>query len=443
MHERIESLIPDMRQELEALVRIPSVSLSGFDPSKVRTSAEASADLLERSGYASVRMLEIDGAHPAVYGEVGEHVDGPTVLLYAHHDVQPPGPDDLWRTSPFEPHEYSGRLFGRGTADNKCGVVSHAMMPQLLEGGPKVNLKIFLEGEEEIGSPNLTAFLSTYGEMLDADAIIIADAGNRAVGEPAITTSFRGLVSCIIEVRTASSGMHSGIYGGVAPDALSALVKTLATLHRDDGSSNVAGLISADDPDFEITERELREQLDPVDGLALVGKGSVASRLWSQPSIAVLAIDAPPIDQSINQLVPHARAKVSVRVAPGQDADGAMAALRRHLIDAVPWGVEVTITERERADAFLTPATGPFLLDYTAALREAWGVEPVYMGSGGCIPFVSEFNRTFPKAELLLVGAGDPTSGAHGPNESLDLDDFTKATLAEAIALTAFASHGV
>lgn len=430
-----------LRQTLTDLVAIPSVSAAGFDPDEVRRSAEAGAALLEGCGASGVRLLEIDGAHPAVFGEFAGPDGAPTVLLYAHHDVQPTGPLEQWLTPPFEATERDGRLYGRGTSDDKCGVAMHVGAMQMLEGKPPVGVKIFFEGEEEIGSLHLPDFLNQYGDDLAADTIVIADVGNLRVGEPALTTSLRGLVDCYVEVRVLESGVHSGMFGGVFPDALTTLAKILSTLHDDHGRPAIRGLVSADPPEEDMAEADLRQRSGALEETSLIGEGSLASRLWSQPSISVLAIDAPPVAEAINQLVPEARAKVSVRLAPGDDAQRASKAVIDHLEAASPWGAQVTVTPGAAADAFALDTSGAAYEAFGRAFTEIWQREPVMRGEGGTIPFVPAFHDRYPEASILLTGAADGSSHAHGPNESVDLDDLFLGTLAEVRALQLLAGQ--
>ena len=336
------------------------MSAAGFDPALVRRCAVSSAVQLERSGLRGVRLLEVDGAHPAVYGEVPPAVEGaPTVLLYAHYDVQPPGPEELWNTPPFEPVEIDGRLYGRGAADDKSGVVVHTGAVRAYEGRPPVGVKVLLEGEEEIGSVHLEGFLAAYRDLLAADAIVVADAGNWNVGTPALTTSLRGLIDCVIEVRTLEAGVHSGMWGGVFPDALSVLVRALAALHDDRGRVAVPGLARGGCPPVELDENSAREQAGVLAGVEQMGQGSVTERLWLGPAVSILAIDAPPVAEAINQLVPVARAKVSLRLAPGDDPDRAMDALLAHLQRSVPWGATVDVSPGAAAHPVSLDTTGP------------------------------------------------------------------------------------
>lgn len=431
----VDRLLPSIRADLESLIRIPSVSAAGFDPTEVRRSAQAVVELMHDAGLRNTQLLEVDGAHPAAFGEIPAPDGAPTVLLYAHHDVQPPGPDEIWTTPAFDPTERDGRLYARGSADDKAGIAVHLGAIRAHDGAPPCGVKIFVEGEEEIGSLNLGRFLDQYTELLEADAIVIADSENWRVGTPALTTSLRGLVDCVIEVRTLEHGVHSGQFGGAFPDALTVLCRTLATLHDDAGRVAVPGLVEADSDPLDLTEAELRTQAEALPGTQLIGSGSVTGRTWSMPAVSVLAIDAPPVAEAINQLLPSARAKVSLRIAPGDDPIRAMDALIAHLEANVPWGAAVTVTPGAAGDAIALDARGPAYDAYRAAFAAAWGTATAEIGVGGSIPFVSAFQAAYPNATILLTGVADPTSRTHGPDESLDLGEFRRGILAEAIAL--------
>ncbi|MGI9642271.1 MAG: dipeptidase [Acidimicrobiia bacterium] len=444
MHENIRSAVQNeldrTLSELKSMIEIPSVSAPGYDPEEVVRSAEFVASLLRDVGLDGVRLLELEGAHPAVFGEKIVSAEAPTVLLYAHHDVQPPGPAEQWDTAPFVPTTRDGRLYARGSSDDKAGIAMHLGTIRALGEDLPVNIKVFIEGEEEIGSRHLVDFLDAYAELLAADVIIIGDAGNWAPGVPGITTSLRGLVDCIVTARTMKYAVHSGSFGGVYPDAITALVRTLAGLHHDDGSVAVAGLVSgvADGPD--ITKDEVDEQVLPAPGVQLVGSGTLTSRMWRQPAISVLAIEAVPIGEAINQIVPEARATVSMRIPPGQDATQAMTALVDHLHASAPWGVELTIEMGGVGEAFELDTSGPAYDAYRAGMLEGYGTAAVEMGVGGSIPFVAAFSDRYPDAEVLLVGVADPTSRYHGPNESLELADLESAIVAQAVAMTLIGS---
>lgn len=421
-----------VRDELESLVRIPSVSHPGHDPEQLRRSARETVRILDGAGMTAT-LLEVDGAPPAAFGHIPAPAGAPTVLLYAHHDVQPTGPRELWKTDPFEPMEKAGRLYGRGTSDDKCGVVIHAAALRAHGAKPPVGVTVFVEGEEEWGSPNLGKFLEKYGDHLGADVVILADSGMWRAGHPGLTVSLRGIVACDVEVRTLDHAVHSGEFGGPVPDALTVLAKTLAKLHDDRGNVAVPGLVTGTAEPLDLAEAELRQQVGMRPGVKLTGEGGLTDRMWMKPAASVLGIDSPRIEGSTNQLVPSARARVSMRIPPGQDADAAMKALVEHLKASVPWGAEATVTPRGSGRPYKVDATGPAYDAMRRAMRAAWGRDAALMGNGGTIPFVFDFRKAFPNAAILLTGAGDPTSNAHSENESVSLDDLEKSCAAEGL----------
>ncbi len=420
-----------------------SVSAEGYDPARVRQAGEWLVHYFEEQGFESAQLLESSKGHPAVFAEKPAPEGAPTLLLYAHYDVQPPGPIEAWDTGPFEPQEKAGRLYGRGVSDDKAGVVMHIGAIAAHGHDLPVGVQIFLEGEEEAGSEGLGEILDKYSHLLHPDVIVIGDGGNWSVGVPALLTRLRGLAAVKLELRTLGSAVHSGQYGGVVPDALTALIKLLATLHDDNGNVAVEGILSEEfDAPMEIPDALVREHTHAVDGLELIGEGSIASRVWSRPAIATLAIDAPPVAEAINQLVPAARAKVSMRVPPGQDAAEALEALKSHLEANVPWGAELSFFYEESGEA-TTLDTENFAVEvWSEAFKEAYGTDHVEMGAGGSIPFIATFEEIFPGAPILVKGCGDPTSAVHAPNESQDLGDLEKATLSEAIAFRLLADRG-
>jgi acetylornithine deacetylase/succinyl-diaminopimelate desuccinylase-like protein len=434
LRQRLEDLRPEIRSGLEGLVRIPSVSFEGFDPDNVRRSAEATRQILEGCGMQT-RILEVEGAHPAVMGQIAPPDDAPTVLLYAHHDVQPQGPVELWTVPPFEPVEREGRLYGRGVADDKSGIMMHAAAVRAWGGRPPVGVTVFVEGEEESSSEHLPEFLSSFGDLLRADAVILADSGNWRVGEPALTISLRGIVALFIEIRTLDHAVHSGEYGGPIPDALIVMCKALASLHDEEGRIAVPGLAFGPADPLDLTEEEVREWAGVRPGVRLIGEGSLTERMWTRPAISILGIDAPRTQEASNQLVPWAKAKVSMRIPPGQDARAARDALTKHLEANVPWGADVRIVPEGTGSPHALHAEGPAYDAMRRAMREAFGRDPVDMGAGGSIPFLAAFAEAFPDATLLLTGAMDPTSNAHSEDESLNLADFEKSCLAEALFL--------
>lgn len=425
--------MPGVIEDLKALTRIPSVSLASFDQTQVTRSAQAVAALLEAEGM-DVKVVA-EGGRPAVIAHKAGPVGAPRVLLYAHHDVQPPGDDADWDTPPFEPTERDGRLYGRGAADDKAGVMAHIAAIRAWGDELPCSVTLFIEGEEEIASDSLPALLSKYADELQSDALVLADSANWAVGTPALTTTLRGTVRCVVTLKTLKHSVHSGMFGGVAPDALTSLCRLLASLHDDDGNVAVAGLDSSNETDIDYTEEEIRRDSGMLDGVQTLGSGPYTARLWLKPSITVIGLDAPAVDVASNTLTASARAKISLRVPPGQDPKQAYAALESHLQSHVPWGAQVSVELEETGSGFRAQADGPIYDAARAAFRDAWGNDPVDVGIGGSIPFVAEFAAMMPNAALLVTGVEDPDTRAHGANESLHLGEFARVCLAEAVLL--------
>jgi len=447
------------RADLETLIRIPSVSAAGYDPAEVRHAAQAVRDLLEARGFSRARLLEVDGpagpGHPAVAAEhVAAGPDAPTVLLYAHHDVQPPGDPTAWTTPAFQPTERDGRLFARGAADDKAGVMVHVAAVDAwlgAEGRLPVNVKVLIEGEEEIGSPNLQPLLERHGDALQADLVVVTDSTNAKVGVPAITYALRGLADCVIEVRALDHAVHSGMYGGPVPDAVTGLIRTLAALTDEKGA--VAAALTEDlrvpgqaerDRLVDVDEADLRAEAGVLPGVELIGDPQVplAERLWMRPSVTVIGIDAPTVAASSNALVPAARARVSLRLAPGQDPGQARERLVRHLQDSVPWGLQVTVTAGAAADPYLGDPAGPVFEAAERALAAAFGAPVVYQGVGGTIPLLQPLTQALGGAPALLTGVEDPDTRAHGSDESLHLTDWHSACLGEAYLFAELADAG-
>ncbi|MFL6001556.1 MAG: dipeptidase [Nocardioides sp.] len=436
IHAAVQSVLPGIRSDLEDLVRIESVSADPARAQEVQRSAEAVADLFRAEKFETVDIVSADGGAPAVIAHKPGPEGAPTVLLYAHHDVQPENDHAEWDSPPFEPTERGDRLYGRGAADDKAGIAAHLGALRVFGDDLPVSVTMFIEGEEEVGSDTLPALLKEHQERLRADVIVIADSGNWDIGVPALTTSLRGLVRADIEVRTLTHAVHSGMWGGLVPDALITLSRLIAGLHDDAGNVAVAGLHRGPAADVEYPEDRLRAESGAAPGIEWIGDGSVVERLWTRPALSITGLDAPKVDGASNTLVPTARAKISMRIAPGDTTENALACLRRHLEERVPWGAELTFTVVDTGEATQIDATGPAYDAARAAFTEAWdGTEPVDMGVGGSIPFIAEFLDAFPDASMLVTGVEDPDTRAHGANEGLHLAEFERVVLAEALLL--------
>lgn len=436
--DSVREVLPSVRRDLEALVRIQSVWADPARRSEVHRSAQAVADLLSQAGFAEVRIVSEGGA-PAVIAHHPAPPGAPTVLLYAHHDVQPEGDHSQWTSPPFEPTEHGGRLYGRGAADDKAGIATHLAAFRAHQGRPPVGVTVFVEGEEESGSPSLGRLLAAHRDALAADVIIIADSDNWTVDIPALTVSLRGLADCVVEVATLDHGLHSGLWAGVVPDALSVLVRLLASLHDDDGNVAVAGLHESIATALDYPAERVRTESGLLDGVQQIGSGSVVQRLWAKPAITVIGIDTTSVAASSNTLIPRASAKISMRVAPGGDAQAHLDTLRAHLERHAPWGAQVNVTPGEIGQPYAIEASGPVYDAARAALQRAWGVDPVDRGVGGSIPFIAEFAAAFPQAKILVTGVEDPETRAHSSNESLHLGVLERAAIAEALLLASLA----
>ena len=431
---------------LAGLVAVPGIAWPDFDPGALEQSAGSVRKLLNEAGFVDAEIIRgtdpagVRGA-PAVIAARSATPGMPTVLLYAHHDVQPPGPAEEWGSDPFVAVVRDGRLWGRGAADDKAGFIMHVAAVRALDTvlgpGHGLGLTVFIEGEEESGSPTLPALLAQHKPRFQAEAAIVADAGSWKLGTPALTTSLRGLVDGTIEVRTLDHGLHSGSFGGPALDAPTALAHLMATFHHEDGSVAVKGLVTAspEGPDF--TEEEFRRDAGVPPGVQLAGTGKISSRLWGKPALSFVGLDAPPIATAPNTLIPAAAVKFSLRIPPGNDPDEAMEAVRRHALRHAPFGAEVTFTPGTKTKPFAVAPRDRMGQIALWALGEAWGTEAVTRGTGGSVPFVAELTRHQPRCSILLTGPRDPDSRAHGANESVHLGELRNAILAEALFLTA------
>lgn len=443
----VEDSFERTMQQLEDLVRIPSVSAAGHDPAEPVRSAEATADLLRAAGLDEVRLVEAGDAPPYVLAEwLGAGPDAPTVLLYAHHDVQPVGTPDRWTSPPFEPTRRDGRLYGRGSADDKAGVMVHVAAVEAwlaTRGEMPCNVKVVIEGEEEVGSPNLHTFLDEYGEQLRADVIVLTDLTNWQVGWPGLTVALRGMGELSVTVRTLEQPIHSGMYGGPVPDALTATAKLLATLHDDDGEIAVDGFTQglrelSDDERARLDELEtdpgmVRDDARMLDGVTHTGDPdrSLWERVWYRPTITPIGMDVPSSTEASNTLLAEVTTVLSCRFAPGMDPDTSLAALEEHLREHAPFGAHVEVERGHSNAAWTTTPDGPAFEAARRALAAGYGREPAILGCGGSIPFVEPFSDAFDGAPCLLVGIEDPATNAHGEDESLHIADFRNAIASE------------
>jgi cysteinylglycine-S-conjugate dipeptidase len=438
LRQRIAADMPRVVAELERLVRIPSMGYPDYDPANVRASAEATKEILEDAGVETARLLELDGGHPAVFGELAGPEGAPTVLLYAHHDVQPEGPVDQWDTPPFEPVVKDGRMYGRGAADDKSGIVVHAaaIRALLADGDPGVTIKIVVEGEEECSTEHLPQLVQGNADLLRADVAVIADGGNYRTGVPTLNSSIRGVTDIVVQVRVLPTAQHSGAYGGPIPDAIAALSRMIASLHDDRGDVAIEGLKRFAWEGTQIPEDEFRDESGVLGSVEMMGSGTLADRLFASPAVAILGVDAPAIAGSSNQIVPVARARVSLRLAPGDDPSAARQFLVEHLRNHAPWGVEVTFEGSsgfEAGHGYMVDTSSPTSRAAMEALAQAYGREAIELGSGGSIPLVPMLTETFPGIEVLIWGAMDERSFIHSVNESVDLSEVERIALAEAL----------
>lgn len=435
---RISDLMPRVVEDLDALVAIPSVNFPGYDTAPVIACAEACAELLAEAG-AEVTLVPSSSGVPTVRAEVPGPPGSPVVLLYSHYDVQPGGDAAKWDSPAFTGTERAGRLYGRGAADDKSGVVTHIACVRAFDGHPPVTLRILLEGEEEYGG-DFEEWPSTRPEdFADLSAALITDLGPVEIGRPTFTTALRGITGGTVTVRTLGEPRHSGVYGGPAPDALMLLISLLATLTDDNGDCAIVGLGGGEWPGADYPEETFRELAGVLPGVPLVGTGSIASRLYSKPSVTVVGLDAPDVATAPNAIIPMARAKISVRIPPDVDAQEATAALERHIRAHAPYGVDVEFSPDEPADGTLIATDSQAHHAYATAMREAYGREPTEQGVGGAVPFVANLVAAFPTLPVIATGAQDPLARIHAPNESIDLTELQRSILAQALFLAGFA----
>ncbi|MFF8909087.1 dipeptidase [Streptomyces olivaceoviridis] len=443
--ETVASLLPRAKAELAELVAFKSVAdFAQFPKSESDAAAGWAADALRAEGFTDVALLDTPDGTRSVYG----HLPGPdgakTVLLYAHYDVQPPLDEAGWATPPFELTERDGRWYGRGTADCKGGFIMHLLALRALKanGGVPVHVKMIVEGSEEQGTGGLERYAEQHPELLEADTIVIGDAGNFRAGLPTVTTTLRGMTMVRVRIDTLAGNLHSGQFGGAAPDALAALIRVLDSLRAEDGSTTVDGLDATARWDgLEYAEEQFRTDAKVLDGVELIGGGSVADRIWARPAVTVLGIDCPPVVGATPSVQSSARALISLRVPPGVDAAEATRLLQAHVEAHTPWGARVSTEQIGQGQPFRADTSSPAYQAMADAMAVAYpGQTMSYAGQGGSIPLCNTLAGLYPKAEILLIGLSEPEAQIHAVNESVSPEELERLSVAEALFLRNYAA---
>jgi acetylornithine deacetylase/succinyl-diaminopimelate desuccinylase-like protein len=427
----VESLMPQLTEDLLELIRIPSISEKGFPAAPMAEAHQLLFDLFRSAGVEKLETLELPDTHPVIVGEIPAPPGAPTVLLYGHYDVVSAGEESLWTTPPFEPEIRDGAIYGRGASDSKANVIAHVGALKAYGGKPPVGIKLVIEGQEEVGSA-LNTYPQEHPELFHADAMIIADMGSVRPGVPTLTVALRGTAVVTVEVRTLSGAKHSGQFGGAAPDALIVLLHALATLHDENGDVAVSGLRREDWTGASYEEDEFRQLAEVKGDTPLMGTGGLGERLWTGPAITVTGMDVLPVDKAVNAVVPYARATLNVRVHPEQSAKEGQQAVIAHLERVRPFGIALDVEAGAIGNGFAADTSGKAYDAARAAMSAAWEADVVSIATGGSIPLVSALHRADPSAEILLLGATDGFSNIHAPDERVLLDEFRKTVIAEA-----------
>jgi acetylornithine deacetylase/succinyl-diaminopimelate desuccinylase-like protein len=440
---RTAAMMPELLADLERLVGIASVAFPGYPPEPVNQMASEALRLFREAGFANAALQEVPSGYPPVFGEIRGPEGAPTVVLYAHYDVQPAPPEQGWTGDPWTAtRRDDGRIYGRGAADDKGGLVVHLGTLKVFDGNPPCTVRLILEGMEETDS-NLEAFVEANPDLFACDLFVVCDMGNLRVGEPTLTTTLRGEVVCVVTMRTLQHPIHSGEFGGPAPDAMMALVRLLATLHDEEGNVAVEGVSSFAWDGADLSAEEFRAGADILEGVQLAGSGPVSARLWSRPSVSAIGIDMTSIAGSSNVLVPEARAKLSMRIVPGSDPERELDALVRHLESHVPWSAQVRVERVDAAPGFRCATDGPGFAAARRALEEAYGKPPGEAGSGGSIPLLQTLQNVAPNAEFILWGPEDLAAARiHASDESVDPSEIERMILAQAFLLQGLTKGG-
>ena len=443
--ETVASLMPRAKEELTELVAFKSVAdFDQFARSESESAAGWIVDALQAEGFQDVALLDTPDGTQSAYGFLPGPEGAKTVLLYAHYDVQPPLDEAGWTTPPFELTERDGRWYGRGSADCKGGVIMHLLALRALkaDGGVPVHVKVIVEGSEEQGTGGLERYAEQHPGLLTADAIVIGDAGNFRVGLPTATSTLRGMTLVRIAIDTLEGNLHSGQFGGAAPDALGALIRVLDSLRAEDGSTTVDGLSSETRWDgLEYSQEQFRADAKVLDGVELIGSGSVADRIWARPAVTVLGIDCPPVIGATPSVQASARALISLRVPPGVDAVEATKLLQAHLEAHTPWGAQVKTEQIGQGQAFRADTSSPAYAAMADAMAVAYpGEEMQYAGQGGSIPLCNTLASLYPQAEILLIGLSEPEAQIHAVDESVSPQELERLSVAEALFLRNYAA---
>ncbi|MFJ5096901.1 dipeptidase [Streptomyces sp. NPDC088557] len=442
--ETVRSLMPRAKAELTELVAFESVADEAVAPrSECEGAANWVADALRAEGFQDVALLDTPDGSQSVYGVLPGPVDAPTVLLYAHYDVQPKLDESAWLSPPFELTERNGRWYGRGSADCKGGVVMHLLALRALKanGGVPVTVKVIVEGSEEQGTGGLERYAEQHPELLTSDAIVIGDAGNFRVGLPTVTATLRGMTMIRVGVETLEGNLHSGQFGGAAPDALAALIRILDSLRGPDGSTVIDGL-PADSAweGLQYPEEDFRRDAKVLPGVGLPGSGTVADRIWARPAVTVVGIDCHPVAGATPSIPSSARAQISLRVPPGQDSVEATKLLFAHIEKHTPWGARVTLEQVGQGQPFQADTSSPAYASMAEAMRIAYpGEEMQAAGMGGSIPLCNTLATLYPDTEILLIGLSEPEAQIHASNESVSPEELERLSVAEAHFLVNYA----
>ncbi len=439
---RAAALMPSLLDRLAELVAIPSVAFPGYPAEPVHRMAERTLELFREVGFTDARFMDVPAGYPPIYAELPGPEGSPVVLLYAHYDVQPAPPEQGWTSDPWTAtRKADGRIYGRGAADDKAGLVAHLGTLQVFEGRPPCTVKLVLEGMEETES-NLEAFVETHPELFVCDAFVVCDMGNLEVGQPALSTALRGDVACEVTVRTLQHPLHSGVYGGPTPDAMMALARLLATLHDEAGDVAVEGVSRTPWTGEDLTEDQFRAGADLLDGVSLIGTGTIGQRLYGNPSVSAIGVDTTSIAGSSNVLLPEARAKLSMRIVPGSDPTAELDALVAHLETHAPWGAQVEVRRTKAAPPFTCPTDGPAYAAARDALEQAYGRPVGEAGSGASIPLLRMLQTASPGAEFILWGPEDVArSRIHASDESVDPSEIECLVVAQALLLQNLAAR--